>query len=139
MSSAVSEQPDTGWWGHTWQVHRSWVISFALLSVSLIIWKLHGAETVFPQSLIDGFPFAEKTDAFKDAVFPSIQPTTRAIAAGANWFYEAMVDFLVFTQWQIVFVILVLPAFAYGGLRLGLLEMFAAGSWLVLDFGDESL
>jgi glycine betaine/proline transport system permease protein len=127
------------WWSHTWQEHRGWLVTFALLSVSLIVWKIHGVETVFPQSWIEAFPFAEKTDAFKDAVFPSIQPTTRAIAAGANWFYEAMVDFLIFTQWQIVFVILVLPAFAYGGLRLGLLAMIAAGSWLVLDFWDESL
>ena len=42
-------------------------------------------------------------------------------------------------QWQIVFVILVLPAFAYGGLRLGLLGIIAAGTWLILDFWDESM
>ena len=139
MSSVVGEQPDTGWWAYTWQEHRSWVITFLLLALSLIIWKIHGAETVFPQRLIDAFPFAEKTDAFKDAFFPYIQPTTRAMAAGVTWFYEGMVDFLIFTQWQVVFVILVLPAFAYGGLRLGLLGMIAVGSWLVLDFWDESL
>ena len=139
MSTEVREQSNTDWWSHTWQEHRGWVVTFALLSVSLIIWKIHGVETVFPQSLIEAFPFAEKTDAFKDAVFPTIQPTTRAIAAGANWFYEGMVDFLIFTQWQVVFVILVLPGFAYGGLRLGLLAMIAVGSWLVLDFWDESL
>jgi glycine betaine/proline transport system permease protein len=139
MSSVVGEQPNTGWWAYTWQEHRSWVITFSLLALSLIIWKIHGAETIFPQSMIDAFPFAEKTDAFKDAFFPYIQPTTRAMAAGVIWFYEVMVDFLTFTQWQIVFVILVLPAFAYGGLRLGLLGIIAAGSWLVLDFWDESL
>ena len=139
MSSVVGEQPESGWWSYTWQEHRGWVITFLLLAVSLIIWKISGAETVFPQNLIDAFPFAEKTDAFKDAFFPYIQPTTRAMAAGVIWFYEAMVDFLTFTQWQIVFVILVLPAFAYGGLRLGLLAIIAVGSWLVLDFWDESL
>lgn len=139
MSSVVGEQPDTGWWAYTWQEHRSWVITFLLLTLSLIIWKIHGAETIFPQSLIDAFPFAEKTDAFKDAFFPYIQPTTRAMAAGVTWFYEGMVDFLIFTQWQVVFVILVLPTFAYGGLRLGLLGIIAVGSWLVLDFWDESL
>jgi glycine betaine/proline transport system permease protein len=139
MSSVVGRQPNVGWWGHTWHEHRGLVITFSLLALSLIIWKIHGAETIFPQSLIDAFPFAEKTDAFKDAFFPIIQPTTRSLAAGATWFYEAMVDFLIFTQWQVVFVILVLPAFAYGGLRLGLLAIIAAGSWLVLDFWDESL
>jgi len=139
MSSVVGEQPDPGWWAYTWQEHRSWAITFLLLALSLAIWKIHGAETIFPQSLIDAFPFAEKTDAFKDAFFPYIQPTTRAMAAGVTWFYEGMVDFLTFTQWQVVFVILVLPAFAYGGLRLGLLGIIAVGSWLVLDFWDESL
>jgi len=139
MSSVVGEQPDIGWWGHTWQEHRGWVITFSLFAVSLIIWKIHGAETVFPQSWIEAFPFAEKTDAFKDEYFPYIKPTTRAVAAGVIWFYEGMVDFLIFTQWQVVFVILVLPAFAYGGLRLGLLGIIAVGSWLVLDFWDESM
>ena len=139
MNSVVDEQPDQGWWGYTWQEHRGLVVTFALFALSLIVWKIHGGDTIFPQGLIDAFPFAEKTDAFKDAFFPLIQPTTRAIAGGATWFYEAMVDFLIFTQWQIVFVILVLPAFAYGGLRLGLLAIIAVGSWLVLDFWDESL
>jgi len=139
MSSVVGEQPDIGWWGHAWQEHRGWVITFSLFAVSLIIWKIHGAETVFPQSWIEAFPFAEKTDAFKDEYFPYIKPTTRAVAAGVIWFYEGMVDFLIFTQWQVVFVILVLPAFAYGGLRLGLLGIIAVGSWLVLDFWDESM
>ncbi len=139
MGMVASEQTKVGWWGRTWQEHRGWAVTIILLSVSLIIWQVHSAETVFPQNLIEAFPFAEKTDAFKDAFFPSIQPTTRALAAGVTWFYEAMVDFLIFTQWQIVFVILVLPAFAYGGLRLGLLAVIAAGSWLVLDFWDESM
>ncbi|MCP3690004.1 MAG: ABC transporter permease subunit, partial [Gammaproteobacteria bacterium] len=139
MSLVASEQSELNWWDHTWHEHRGLVVTLTLLSVSLLVWKLHGIETIFPQSLIEAFPFAEKTDALKDAVFPTIQPTTRAIAAGVTWFYEAMVDFLIFTQWQIVFVILVLPAFAYGGLRLGLLAVIATGSWLVLDFWDESL
>ncbi len=139
MSAMIGEQQDQGWWNYTWQEHRGWVVALALLTVSLIIWKIHGVETVFPQSLIDAFPFAEKTDAFKDEYFPYIKPTTRAAAAGVTWFYETMVDFLIFTQWQVVFVILVLPAFAYGGLRLGLIGIIAVGSWLVLDFWDESM
>jgi hypothetical protein len=64
MSSVVGEQPDIGWWGHTWQEHRGWVITFSLFAVSLIIWKIHGAETVFPQSWIEAFPFAEKTEDY---------------------------------------------------------------------------
>jgi glycine betaine/proline transport system permease protein len=139
MGAVFEEQARSGWLSNIWEEHRSWVVTFALLAVSLVIWKIHGGETIFPQSWIESFPFAQQTDAFKDKFFPLIQPTTRAMAAGVVWFYESMVDFLTFTQWQVVFVILVLPAFAYGGLRLGLLAIIAVGSWLVLDFWDESM
>ncbi len=139
MSTVVEEETEPTWFSSLWEEHRGWVVTFVLLAVSLLVWKIQGGETIFPKSWIDSFPFAEQTDAFKDRFFPLIQPTTRAIAAGVIWFYEAMVDFLIFTQWQVVFVILVLPAFAYGGLRLGLLGIIAVGSWLVLDFWDESM
>ena len=139
MSAIVESQREPGWLESFWNEHRGWVITFALLAVSLIVWKLHGGQTVFPQSWIEAFPFAEKTDAFDQWIRPYIQPTTRAIAAGAVWFYEILVDFLTFTQWQIVFVILVLPAIAYGGLRLGLLAVVGVSSFLVLDYWDESM
>ena len=122
-----------------WRERRGWLIAFVTLAISLIVWKLHGGETIFPQSWIDAFPFAERVDAFDRWIRPFIQPTTRAVGAGVVWFYETMVDFLIFTEWQIVFVILVLPAIAYGGLRLGLLAVMACGSWLVLDMWDESM
>ncbi len=139
MSAVIDDQQGSGLFAYFWNEHRSWVVTFALLAVSLIVWKLHAAETIFPQSLIDAFPFAEKTDAFDEWLRPYIQPTTRAIAAGAVWLYEGLVNFLTFTQWQIVFVILILPAFAYGGLRLGLLGIIGVSSFLVLDFWDESM
>jgi glycine betaine/proline transport system permease protein len=115
------------------------VVTAALLSVSLIVWKINASETVFPESWSAAFPFASQVDVFDSWIRPYIQPTTRAIAAGAVWLYQILVDFLTFTQWQIVFVILILPAFAYGGLRLGLLAIIAVSSWLVLDFWDESM
>jgi len=139
MSAVVDDQTQFGAVAGFCKEHRGWVITLVLLAVSLLVWKLQGAETVFPESWIEAFPFAEKTDAFKEKTFPYIQPTTRAIAAGVTVLYEALVDFLTFTQWQIIFVLLVLPAFAYGGLRLGLLAVIAVSSFLVLDFWDESM
>ncbi len=139
MSTVVDERARPGLVAGIWNEHRGWVIAFATLAVSLLIWKLHGGETTFPPGWIEAFPFAEQVDAFDQWIRPYIQPTTRAIAAGAVWLYEILVDFLTFTQWQIVFVILVLPAFAYGGLRLGLLAIVGASSFLVLDLWDESM
>jgi glycine betaine/proline transport system permease protein len=139
MSTVVESQSQSSWLGSLWEDHRGWVITIALLAVSLLVWKIQGGQTIFPENWVEAFPFAEQTDAFKEKFFPYMQPTTRAIAAGVVLFYEAMVDFLTFTQWQVVFVILVLPAFGYGGLRLGLLAIIAVGSWLVLDFWDESM
>ncbi len=139
MSAVIEEGRQAGWLAELWQDHRGWIVAAGVLLVSLLVWKLYDTETVFPENWSAAFPFAEKTDAFDEWIRPFIQPTTRAIAAGVVWLYTAMVDFLTFTQWQIVFVILVLPAFAYGGLRLGLLAIIAISSWLVLDFWDESM
>ena len=139
MSAVIDHQAQSSWLASLWHERRGWLISSGLLIVSLVVWKIHGAETIFPESWIESFPFAQKVDEFDAWMRPFVQPTTRAIAAGVVWFYELLVDFLTFTQWQVVFVILVLPAFAYGGLRLGLLGMVAVGSWLVLDFWDESM
>ena len=139
MSAVIDDGQRSGLFVTLWEEHRGMVITAALLSLSLIIWKISGGETVFPESWSSAFPFAEKIDVFDEWIRPYIQPTTRAVAAGAVWFYQILVDFLIFTQWQIVFVILVLPAFAYGGLRLGLLAIITVSSWLVLDFWDESM
>lgn len=139
MSAVIDGRDQSGLLAGIWQERRGMVTGLALLAVSLLVWKIHGGETLFPQSWVDAFPFAAKVDEFDAWIRPFVQPTTRAIAAGVVWFYEIMVDFLTFTQWQVVFVILVLPAFAYGGLRLGLLGIIAVGSWLVLDFWDESM
>jgi len=139
MSAVIDDSREPGFLLNLWSEHRGWVVTAALLSVSLVVWKINASQTVFPEDWSAAFPFASQVDAFDAWIRPYIQPTTRVIAAGAVWLYEILVDFLTFTQWQIVFVILVLPAFAYGGLRLGLLAIIAVSSWLVLDFWDESM
>jgi len=139
MSAVIGTQADPSWLASLWEERRSWLISAALLLVSLIIWKLSGGETVFPASWIEALPFADKFNEFDQWMRPYVQPVTRAIAAGVVWLYEGMSDFLIFTQWQVVLVILVLPAFAYGGLRLGLLAILAVGVWLGLDYWDEAM
>ena len=138
MSMVIEDQRNS-LFQNIWEEHRVWVLTCAALLVSVVIWKVHGTETVFPKNWIEAFPFADKVNEFDKWIRPFIQPTTRAMGAGVTWFYESMVDWLTVTQWQIIFVILVLPAFAYGGLRLGLLAVFAVGSWLVLDMWDQAM
>jgi glycine betaine/proline transport system permease protein len=139
MGAVIESQAEPGWLESLWRAKRGWIVAAGLLLVSAVVWILHGGQTVFPEDWSGAFRFAEKVDVFDEWIRPYIQPATRAVAAGVTWCYEGLVDFLVFTQWQIVFVILVLPAFAYGGLRLGLLAIIAVSSWLVLDFWDESM
>ena len=122
-----------------WSEDRHWLIGAVVLVVSILIWKAQGGETIFPESWISAFPFADKVNEFDRWMRPFLQPTTRVLAAGVTWFYEYIVDLLIFTQWQIVLVVLVLPAFAYGGLRLGLFAIAAVGSWLVLDMWHEAM
>ena len=122
-----------------WPDYRHWFTGACVLLISILIWKIQGGETVFPESWISAFPFADKVNEFDKWMRPILQPTTRALGAGVTWFYEYIVDLLIFTQWQIVLVVLVLPAFAYGGLRLGLFAVAAVGSWLVLDMWDAAM
>ena len=122
-----------------WPDYRHWFTGACVLLISILIWKIQGGETVFPESWISAFPFADKVNEFDKWMRPILQPTTRALGAGVTWFYEYIVDLLIFTQWQIVLVVLVLPAFAYGGLRLGLFAVAVVGSWLVLDMWDAAM
>ena len=122
-----------------WLDYRHWFTGACVLLISILIWKIQGGETVFPESWISAFPFADKVNEFDKWMRPILQPTTRALGAGVTWFYEYIVDLLIFTQWQIVLVVLVLPAFAYGGLRLGLFAVAVVGSWLVLDMWDAAM
>ena len=122
-----------------WSDYRHWLTGAVVLLLSVLIWKIQGGETVFPESWINSFPFADKVNEFDKWMRPVLQPTTRALGAGVTWFYEYIVDLLIFTQWQIVLVVLVLPAFAYGGLRLGLFAVVVVGSWLVLDMWDAAM
>ncbi|MCH7880945.1 MAG: ABC transporter permease subunit [Proteobacteria bacterium] len=139
MSAIIESQPQPGWLSNLWEKHRGWMIATALLGISLMVWKIQGGETIFPESWIESFPFADKVNEFDRWMRPHVQPTTRLIASGVIWLYEAMSEFLIFTPWQIVVVILILPAFAYGGLRLGLLAILTVSTWLILDFWEESM
>ena len=84
MNTAVEQQNQMSWLSHVWQEYRSILISFLVLTISLLAWKLNGGETVFPQSWIDNFSFAAKVDEFDKFMRPMIQPTTRSIAAWCN-------------------------------------------------------
>ena len=122
-----------------WSEYRHWLIGMAVLVISIVIWSAQEGETIFPESWISAFPFADKVNEFDRWMRPFLQPTTRVLAAGVTWFYEYIVDLLIFTQWQIVLLVLVLPAFACGGIRLGLFAIAAVGSWLVLDMWHEAM
>ena len=139
MSAIIESQEQPGLLASLWEEHRGWVITTGLLLVSLVIWKIHGGETIFPENVVESFPFVEKTNDFDRWIRPYIQPTTRLVASWIVWVYDAMSEFLIFTQWQVIFVILVLPAIAYGGLRLGLLASVAVSTWLILGFWDEAM
>ena len=122
-----------------WSEYRHWLIGMAVLVMSIVIWSAQEGETIFPESWISAFPFADKVNEFDRWMRPFLQPTTRVLAAGVMWFYEYIVDLLIFTQWQIVLLVLVLPAFACGGIRLGLFAIAAVGSWIVLDMWHEAM
>ena len=84
MSAVIGEQQDLSWWQYAWQEHRAWVLTFFVLVVSFIVFRIQGGETVFPENWIEAFPFAERVNEFDKWLRPFIQPTTRAIGAGVT-------------------------------------------------------
>ena len=51
MSAVIDGRARAGWLTTLWDEHRGWTITFALLVVSLLVWKIHGAETVRPVTI----------------------------------------------------------------------------------------
>ena len=84
MSAVIDSPQPGGWFGFIWREHCGFVVTALLVGISLLIWKIQGGETIFPQGWIEAFPFAEKIDEFDKWIRPYVQPTTRAIGAGAR-------------------------------------------------------
>ena len=56
-----------------WLDYRHWFTGVCVLLISILIWKIQGGETVFPESWISAFPFADKVNEFDKWMRPILQ------------------------------------------------------------------
>ena len=64
---------------------------------------------------------------------------TRGISEAVGWALESLELFLLLQPWPVLVIVLVLPALAYGGLRLGLFTFFGVMFWGAVDMWDVAI
>lgn len=120
----------------------SWLLYLYIavgLVVSLLVYKLWGNTSTFPQAIIDAFPFAERVNDIQGWLEQHIKVYTRAVAEVVKIPLEWLEETLWESSWVFVLLLFVLPALAYGGLRLALLAMICVLFWGMVDMWFEAM
>ena len=114
-------------------------IVLAGLLLSLAVYALAANAFTFPQSIIDAFPFVEKVNEARGWLEANATTYTRAIAEVIRLPLEWIEERLWELPWLFVLFMLVLPALAYGGFKLGLLTFIGVMFWGMVDMWYEAM
>jgi len=109
------------------------------LLVSLAVYFIAANKFPFPQFIIDAFPFADWVNEARTWLEANLKVYTRAIAEVVKIPLEWLEETLWGLPWTVVLLALVLPALAYGGLRLGLLTFVGVMFWGMVDMWFEAM
>ena len=109
------------------------------LLVSLAVYFSAANKFPFPQAIIDAFPFADWVNEAQTWLEANLKVYTRAIAEVVKVPLEWLEEKLWELPWTVVLLLLVLPALAYGGLRLGLLTFVGVMFWGMVDMWYEAM
>ena len=107
--------------------------------ISLAVYALLANRFPFPQPIIDAFPFADWVNEGRTWLEANLKTYTRAIADVVKVPLEWLEEKLWELPWFFVLLTLVLPALAYGGLRLGLLTFVGVMFWGMVDMWYEAM
>jgi len=107
--------------------------------VSLIVWSLTPADYSFPASISDQFRFADWINQGEKWLQAHVKEFTRSIAQAVGWFLEELEMLLWFTPWPAITLAIVLPALAYGGLRLAIFTLLGVTFWGMVDMWDSAM
>ncbi len=121
---------------------RSWLLPLYIvcgLFVSILVYKTLGNTSTFPQAIIDAFPFVERVNDIQGWLEQHFKVYTRAIADVVKIPLEWLEETLWVAPWLFVVLLFVLPALAYGGLRLGLLALVCVLFWGMVDMWFEAM
>ena len=113
-------------------------IVFGLI-VSLLMYRISANSFNFPQAVIDSFPFADWINEGRVWLEANVKVYTRAVAEVVKIPLEWLEETLWSLPWVFVLLLLVLPALAYGGLRLALLTLMGILFWGMVDMWYDAM
>ena len=121
--------------------HDLTIAFFSILGllVSLAVYFVAANKFPFPQFVIDSFPFADWVNEGRSWLEANIKTHTRAVAEFVKVPLEWLEETLWELPWVVVLLALVLPALAYGGLRLGLLTFTGVMFWGMVGMWYEAM
>lgn len=117
------------------------ILAWTVLGVILsgVMYQLAANTAVFPQFIIDAFPFVDTVNDGQRWMEQNIKWATRAVAdtikIPLDWLEEALWN----APWFSILLLFVLPAIAFGGLRLGLLTFVGVMFWGMVDMWYEAM
>jgi len=125
----------------TWRGHHLGGITITLagLLVSLLVYATAANVFEFPRQIVDAFPFAEKVNEAQRWLEANLKDYTRAVAELVRVPLEWLEEQLWELPWLFVLLLLLLPALAYGGLKLGLLTFIGVMFWGMVDMWYEAM
>ncbi len=106
---------------------------------SLAVYALSANVFTFPQLLIDAFPFEDWINQLQKWLETNFKAYTRAVAEVVKAPLEWLEEVLWTVPWMFVLMLFLLPALAYGGLRLGLLAVVGVMFWGMVDMWYEAM
>jgi len=139
MTSATNTLPTQGllsFRGRDFTVPITVLIGFL---VSLLVYKISANAFTFPQFVIDAFPFEDKVNEAQKWLEANFKTYTRAVAYVVKVPLEWLEEVLWEAPWLFVLAMFVLPALAYGGLRLALFITCGVLFWGMVDMWYESM
>ena len=109
------------------------------LVVSIFVWSRSSREHGFPSTLSEWIDFAGAVNLAEDWLQENIRGFTRAISNGMGYCLELLESYLWFAPWPAVVLAFVLPALAYGGLRLGIFTLVGVLFWGMMGMWDPAM
>jgi glycine betaine/proline transport system permease protein len=100
--------------------------------VSLAVWFAVGGTIPFPEAITSQVDFAASINQAEKWLQAHIKDTTRAMSQAVGAVLEAIEIFLWTEPWPVIMLAIVLPALAYGGLRLALFTLFGVLFWAMM-------
>lgn len=139
MTNATLTQSRREWLsfrGHDFSV---WAAVLGGFAISLLVYSLTANVFAFPQFVIDAFPFEEWVNNTQRWLEANFKTHTRAIAQIVKTPLEWLEEVLWELPWLFVLLMFVLPALAYGGLRLALFVCIGVMFWGMVDMWYEAM